>query len=56
MSTQPLSDLLVEPSSRGEWYPSYETAMAYCRVTKALAAEIGTMRVISMPVSLILQN
>jgi hypothetical protein len=42
MSTQPLSDLLVEPSSRGEWYPSYETAMAFCRVTKALAAEIGT--------------
>lgn len=35
------SDLLVEPSSR-EWYPSYETAMAFCRVTIALAAEAGT--------------
>ncbi len=42
MSTQPPSDLLVEPSPRSEWYPSYETAMAFCRVTKALAAEIGT--------------
>jgi hypothetical protein len=42
MSTPPLSDVIVEPSSRGEWYPSYETAMAYCRVTKALVAEIGT--------------
>jgi hypothetical protein len=42
MITPPLSDLIVEPSSRGEWYPSYETAMAFCRVTKALAAEIGT--------------
>ena len=42
MSTQPLSDLFVEPSCKGEWYPSYETAMAFCRVTKALVAEIGT--------------
>lgn len=42
MSTPPLSDVLVDPSSRGEWYPSYETAMAFCRVTQALAAEIGT--------------
>lgn len=42
MNTLPLSDLLVEPSSRGDWYPSYETAMAFCRVTKALAAQIGT--------------
>jgi hypothetical protein len=42
MSTQPLSELLVEPSPKGEWYPSYETAMAFCRVTKALAAETGT--------------
>lgn len=42
MSTQPLSELLVEPSSRGEWYPSYETGMAYCRVTKTLAAQRGT--------------
>src|SRR5262245_56180033 len=43
MSTQHLSEVLVaEPSSRGEWYPSYETGMAYCRVTRALAAETGT--------------
>ena len=45
MNAQPLFDLidlLIEPSSRGEWYTSYETAMAFCRVTKALAAETGT--------------
>jgi hypothetical protein len=42
MNTLPLTDLFVEPSSGGEWYPSYETAMAFCRVTKALAAESGT--------------
>jgi hypothetical protein len=50
MNTQPLSDLLVEPSSDlfveplsgSEWYPSYEAGMAFCRVTKALGAEIGT--------------
>lgn len=42
MITQPLSDSLVEPSSKGEWYPSYETAMAFCGVTKALVAKTGT--------------
>jgi len=37
-----LSDLLEAPSSKAEWYPGYQAAMAFCRVTKALLAESGT--------------
>lgn len=39
---EPTSDGLFEPSSRSEWYTSYEGGMAYCSVTKALGAQIGT--------------
>lgn len=38
----PLSNLLVEPTPGVQWYASYQMAMAFCRVTTALAAERGT--------------
>lgn len=42
MSMPHLSESLVAAPSTGEWYPNYQAAMAFCRVTKTLAAQSGT--------------